>query len=436
MPFPTDGRLTMKITDAGDDLNGGGFYRGGSGTEKTMSAPVIRTDLVLGAGGTTVTSATIPFDASDVNNLINIVSGVGFTPRRYLITAVAAGVATLSSSAGTAGSSGGVGRVGGQMRTLGLCAAALAAMSAEQTTVWLTGTQTISTETTNVANGIPVFPSGCQIYGYHATEGDSVLSSTMLPFVNKTTGSLSHPMQFSGGLSNLLSTVRGIRFGATGGRVWSGNPVIANDCWFQGPEFVASGGTYSNCRMQLTGWAYFQNAGAHISNSVIIASNADLTGQITNCLFILSNAMVGGDQYRTLNAANCTIVSPGVNYTLGATNIKAVSFTNCLFYSTNSVGSVNGAADYPANIRMLNCAYNVAPTNTCNKAGVLYSGNPFVDSAGNNYALSDSMRSLIAGTVSLPGLPTTTQPNTIGSVWLPAGGGGAPMIGSRIGKAA
>src|ERR1043166_3907901 len=65
-------------------------------------------DLVIGGGGTTVTSAANPFTSADVNNYLNVTDGTGFTPGRYQITGVAAGVATLSASVGTATSTGGV----------------------------------------------------------------------------------------------------------------------------------------------------------------------------------------------------------------------------------------------------------------------------------------------------------------------------------------
>lgn len=432
MAYPTDGKLKFRITNAGNDANGGGYYDGGAGTDKSTSAPVIRTDLVLGAGGTTVTSAGTPFDATDVNNIINIVSGTGFTAGRYRVASVAAGVATLSSSAGTGGSTGGTGRLGGQMLTIGLCAAALTAMGAEGALVWLNGTQTISSDTNNVAGGRATFPQGCQIRGYHAVEGDEVLSSTMLPVINRTTATnVTQTISFSGAFANLISVVRGIRFTAsTTVRVWSAGAVpIVSDCWFEGQEWVGgSTGNFTNCRWVISGLTSFVSAGTQVSDSVIVTNLLDLTGTITNCLIVSNTAIAGNDQYRVLNASRCTIVAPGTVYTTALN--KAVTFNRCLLYSTNAAGSVAGHVDYPSNIKMIGCAYNAAPTNVINAGGILYSGDPFVNRAGGNYALSGPMSVLIAGSLALPGLDTTTQPRIIGAV---ATAGGRPMIGGQIG---
>jgi hypothetical protein len=71
------------------------------------------TDLVLGAGGTTATSAANPFTSADIGHYLNITdqSGAGFTviqpPLRVQITGVSGSTATLSGSAGTAGSTAG-----------------------------------------------------------------------------------------------------------------------------------------------------------------------------------------------------------------------------------------------------------------------------------------------------------------------------------------
>lgn len=68
------------------------------------------TDLVIdGTTNTKVTSAGRPFTSADVNNFINVANGVtGFTPGRYQITAVVAGVATLSAAVGTLSTTGGI----------------------------------------------------------------------------------------------------------------------------------------------------------------------------------------------------------------------------------------------------------------------------------------------------------------------------------------
>lgn len=435
MAYPTDGNLVYRVHgDTGNDLNGGGIF--GAGT--FITAPIIRTDIVLGTGGTLLSSAATPFTSAEVSHTIYIASGTGFTVGTYLITSVSAGVATIHASAGTPGSTGGAGRVGGHMRTLGLCAARLTAMGAQQTVVKCTGNFTHSNDVSNTANGPAVFPQGTQIQGYHAVEGDSVLSSTMLPVVTKS-GS-AHPLNcsilFSGGLAGWTVSIRGFRFEAgTHVRCWTNaNIPIVSDCWFVGGfNESTQGSKFSNCVW--IGSPGFDNSGPNVSNSTIVCtSTPNITGTFSNCLIISSASISAGDPLRVLDASNCTIVAPGIVY--DSPSYKMCTFNKCLFYSTNSVGSVQGGVDFPQNIRLWNCAYNVTPVRTYNENGILYSGDPFIDRAGGNYALTPAMQTLLGGLVAVPGVAATNQQFLFGSVIPQAGGGGAPMIGSRIGKAA
>jgi hypothetical protein len=103
---------------SGNDSNGGGFDSAATGTDKSRSAPAIRTDLVL-ASTTTLTSAGTPFTSTDVGNIIQILSGTGFTVGFYKINSVAGSTATLDRVAGTSGSTGGTGRLGGPLATIG-----------------------------------------------------------------------------------------------------------------------------------------------------------------------------------------------------------------------------------------------------------------------------------------------------------------------------
>lgn len=74
------------------------------------------TDLVLSTNGTKVSSVARPFVSGDVGGLVQIVSGLGWTPGTYPVSAVASGVATLGTilagtSAGTDASTGGTGNL-------------------------------------------------------------------------------------------------------------------------------------------------------------------------------------------------------------------------------------------------------------------------------------------------------------------------------------
>jgi len=70
------------------------------------------TDLTY-VSGTTFTSATVSFAKQHVGNVIRIDSGTNFTAGYYVITSVAAGVATLNATACSGASSNGAGCIGG-----------------------------------------------------------------------------------------------------------------------------------------------------------------------------------------------------------------------------------------------------------------------------------------------------------------------------------
>jgi hypothetical protein len=74
------------------------------------------TDLVIGAGGVTATSATRPFVASDLYNIISISGGTGFYTGKYVITAVntTTGAATFKYAMGVPSSVGGIATIGTQ----------------------------------------------------------------------------------------------------------------------------------------------------------------------------------------------------------------------------------------------------------------------------------------------------------------------------------
>jgi len=97
-------------------MRGGGFVSG-SGTDHSQQDAIFatRTDLVIGSAGSEdeLASAGDNFATDDIGNFINITAGTGFTPGRYEILSVAAGVATVDRNAGTADSTSGTGNLGG-----------------------------------------------------------------------------------------------------------------------------------------------------------------------------------------------------------------------------------------------------------------------------------------------------------------------------------
>ncbi len=120
-----------EVRTTGADTNGGGFVAGATGTDFSQqdAAQIAYTDMVIdGTTNTKFTSAANPVTSAHVGNVINIVSGTGFTVQRVYIVSQAAGVATCDKSLGTLSSTGGHGNLGGGVATI---ATALTAMVAQ-----------------------------------------------------------------------------------------------------------------------------------------------------------------------------------------------------------------------------------------------------------------------------------------------------------------
>jgi hypothetical protein len=175
MPFTATSIVEVRAD--GNDANGGAYDPSiAGGTDYTHPVPQAfpYADLVLGTGGLTVSSVSRPFVAADAGNFLNITAGAGFTIGRWRINSVAAGVATLQSSAGTAGSTGGVGRLGGALASMAGLASALAG-SAAGATCWIRGASgelAINALVTLPAVGSATAPT--KVCGYGSVRDDGV----------------------------------------------------------------------------------------------------------------------------------------------------------------------------------------------------------------------------------------------------------------------
>lgn len=159
-------------TASASATNGGGFVRGGSGTNKSLSTAVARTDVVIdGSDSTKISSAGTAFDSTDVDNLYYQVSGTGFTVGRFHIVSVAAGVATLDRSAGTLGSTGGTSNLGGAL--LINMGDVFYEATTDGTRYWTKGdgVHTLTASISIAQDGTLAAP--CSFMGYSSTFGDA-----------------------------------------------------------------------------------------------------------------------------------------------------------------------------------------------------------------------------------------------------------------------
>lgn len=171
---------SWEVRTTGSDSNGGGFNTLATGTDfSQQDAPQIAyTDLVIGATNTTMTSVLHPFNAATVGNIINIVSGTGFTVQRVQVVSVTGVVATCDKACGTAASTGGSGNLGGGLLNP---QTAMTLVTVSGNVIWVkAGTYSLTAALT--------FTTSSQAFiGYQTTHGDNVNAVTL----TQTTSSVS-----------------------------------------------------------------------------------------------------------------------------------------------------------------------------------------------------------------------------------------------------
>ena len=180
-PTPTYATLPNQtiwdLRTTGSDSNGGGFVLGASGTDRSQSDTAFcnATDLVL-VTADTATSATCPFSAASVGNIINVTAGTNFTVQRCAVASVATVTATLTcegAHAGTSGATGGSFFLGGALLTP---QTAITPMNATNFNVLY-----VKTGTYTVTSAISIGPNGQSpvVEGYVSTHGDLHNASTL-----------------------------------------------------------------------------------------------------------------------------------------------------------------------------------------------------------------------------------------------------------------
>lgn len=172
----------IELRADGNNANGGAYDSAlTGGVDYTYPTPqvFVYTDIVI-VTSTTISSVARPFITADIGNVLNIISGTGFTVGRYRIISVSAGVATVSSVIGTPGSVNGNGRLGGALQTfLGL--STMLTGTPAGLTIWVkggtSGEHSIigtnnTTPITMPAVGTATAPT--KILGYGEVRGDNI----------------------------------------------------------------------------------------------------------------------------------------------------------------------------------------------------------------------------------------------------------------------
>jgi hypothetical protein len=402
------------VRTTGNDANGGAFdpsvVSPGTDFSQQNSPQVAFTDLVIGATTTQLTSVLNPFNSTYVGNLIQIVSGTGFTVGFYTVVSVSGITATMDRSVGSAASTGGNGNLGGSLATIG---AANTACVAGNTVNIKAGTYTLTAS-------ITIAVSTITWTGYNTTHNDGGTKPLITTATNSVvlinTGSANSGQSVFNNLSlSNTATARasGIwQLSAHGTAQW----WIFNDCLFDGftsgidnsngtPDDVAfvvvnrtevknctvagyNSGNATEPFVAFTG-CYFH------SNQVNITTGGGQTiVSAVNCIIVnaVSHGLLTAGSYTLVE--NCTIAGNGGTGFFPSSSLAVAKVINSIFYGNNEgiqLGAANNNTIASAVASRNNAfgANSLANANWNGSVGdVSLTANPFTNAGAGDYSLN------------------------------------------------
>lgn len=413
-----------ELRTLGNANNGACYVTGSSGTDFSQqnSAQYTFTDLVLGVGGTTATSVSHLFVATDVGNCIHITAGTNFTQGFYQIVSVSTGILTADRSMGTAASTGGTYAVGGGI--VDPHVVALNATPGNQVYVKADGTYTFTTAVsiTQDSNNLTAF----RWIGYTTTRTDNGRATW-----TTATNSI-NMIESSSGPANVefdnisFTTTAGTKGDAFHARSVNGLAFLVSNCIidgfnngvngdfgvdFQFTDFnlvnseiknSISDGIINSGSTSVIG-SYIHNNGGNGVNRV----NGSVTGNDVYAFSIFKSNTSSG--IRAVPANNATIkyapnlynnvfmsnTVDGVRIELSGTAPSgSINAWNNIFYSNTGVGlDAVGHTLAPASVYSNAYGSNGGGNIVNVQAGigdVTLTANPFVSSAANNFALNST----------------------------------------------
>lgn len=437
-----------RIQTDGSDSNGGFFDPGVSspGTDYSgqASAQVTYTDLVIGAGALSVTSVANPFTSAHVGNAIRITGGTGFTVGTYMVTGVAAGVATVDRTIGTAASTGGTGNLGGYLLSPGMVGSIMSSLTAGYTVNVKAGTYNMS-NTSNVSGGKLNISVAGQWYGFTTTPGDITLATLWgtLPSCKANANSVSCITISSNDVTLAHIECDGNNGSFSGTACFNGGGLRYRAFNCRGKN---SGSGTNGCFNSTNGGVLIfceaisgANSGFFVPSAFGCLSRSNTgngfqpsatASQYIGCVSYLN----GGDGFTSsspMNAYQCASVSnTGAGFQVDAQS----SVINSIAYNNGTYGFATTASALQAFI--LNCAtgantsgaFNSTQIPSGNKVGnVTLSGDPFTSKSTLDFSLNNtagagaSCRN--AGIGTYPGSATTGYPD-IGAARHQDSGGG------------
>ncbi len=368
MAIPT--ATVWRVRIGGNENNGGGFVPGGQGVDRSQqdAAHASGVNLTVDSSvNTDVTPDGHTPDTADVNNIIQITAGAGFTPGAYHIVSIQSGKWRLDRSPAAVGTGGGVWSLGGALATPGKAGG----LHVGGNLIYVdSGTYTFTTGDNNVSNGRITLAAGGA--SFTRLEGNPA----------------SRPIfQWDSNISARLVTmggnnvVRGIRFagnaayGSTGaitrgGHVqeilnceftnWQSLWAIAGtyvgnitDCYFYNCKGVsaASWPTIRHCVMKNCQWAVSRG---------VFDTDGNTRTEWDECIF------TGGERCFRIQSGAIAVLRKCIFYGIAGTGGKE----NAIGYQTNNTGVVDVdscifenvvgygvAGGTNGRVRLLNCAH-------------------------------------------------------------------------------
>ena len=425
-----------EVRTNGNNNNGGGFVTGGSGTDYSQqdSAEYTATDLEINSGDNTIVgSATHSFIASDVDNLMQITAGTGFTPGFYQIYSVSGGSATLDRACGTVESTGGTYAVGGALRNIDYHHLVMVAGN----TTWIKADATYSRSSyidLNDVAGTNALP--LSFTGYTTTRGDGgqatisftagnyyiyafndYINMSNLIITGSTTTRLMQTKEFFQGRN--LKLVQGTS-SAIAVQVLEDNNVFI-DC-----EFSAPSGT---CIETGVGATFFHRfVGCYFHDSSLGISEADYASDIINCIFDTCTKAVVIRRWGNVIGSTFYNGTTAIEIATGTAAVRAIILNNIFHTFTNGINEIDTIGTH---IFDYNNYYTITnkTTNTPIGANSIELDPEFTDAPNGDFSVGDNMKA-----VGFPG----TYPGGLSTGYLdigavqreePASGGGETSYG-------
>ncbi len=434
--------MQWDLRSTGTDLNSGGFDPGvaSPGTNEALQDNGTAVSCVT-TTTTTVCTPAISATTHGPGNTIIFASGAGCTLGTYEILSQSGGTGTLNVTAGTGTC---VGVLGGGKLTPQAVATLLVAGN---TVNFKSGTITVTALTSYAVNGIKTL---C----YSSAWGDHGTGCLWTTATNNI-----HNLEINSGNDQVYFTFENISFSTTAGTRTSSFGIFtgANSMFVIGGTFSGFTGTSgaaigpgSGNAADVDVWgAEFTNDCFGISvqafghypttvqfsnfhDNVLTGSCAAITyggGSLQVISSLLTNNRVGIDRtgsFGSLLTANNTFAAnvKGINL---ATNAGAFSNVCNLFYNNSTAAVSDNGGTTATNAQYSN--WNAYGSNGSNYPAFLTAGpndvtgisNPFVNSAGNNWALASTATTLKGACVPIFLGSSTTQAANIGAVQSGAG---------------